>query len=155
MPVKLIRSAEDFFEKIETSAAGQTESKGDVFIPSEDNSAEGADDDILQEADVYIVYGLHEQAEAELKKAIKSRPEKLEYRQKLLENYLASDNKVAFDQQAEILNPLQGHNKKKIWEKVIEMGFKINPKNPLYQAAKPADIDQTIHRRLHRHNKRI
>ncbi len=107
-------------------------------IPETDNVSTALDDgdeddDILQEADVYIVYGLHEQAEAELKKAIAAHPEKLEYRHKLLENYLASNNKEAFDLQAQEIHNLDGANKATIWEKVVEMGRKISPDNALYQ----------------------
>lgn len=99
------------------------------------NTAElDEEDDILQEADVYIVYGLHDQAETELKKAIKDRPEKLEYRHKLLENYLASNNKDAFDQQAEAFLKVDGANKDALWKKIVEMGRKISPDNTLYQA---------------------
>jgi pilus assembly protein FimV len=117
----------------------------DISIPSDDefmladaNTEDGSDldeeDDILQEADVYIVYGLHDQAETELKKAIKDNPEKLEYRHKLLENYLASNNKDAFDQQAEAFLKIDGANKDALWKKVVEMGRKISPDNTLYQA---------------------
>ena len=134
------QSSENFFRNIDNATPEQKNAKSDTALTSA-SSANNTDDDILQEADVYIVYGLHEQAEAELKKAIKEHPQKLEYRQKLLENYLASDNKTAFDQQAEELNRLQGQNKKQIWDKVTEMGFKINPDNLLYKAAKPADFD--------------
>lgn len=117
----------------------------DISIPSddefsindslaEDSTDIDEEDDILQEADVYIVYGLHDQAETELKKAIKEHPNKLEYRHKLLENYLASNNKDAFDQQAEAFLKTDGANKDALWKKVVEMGRKISPDNTLYQA---------------------
>jgi pilus assembly protein FimV len=135
------KETENFFRKLDSSTSEQGDSSHKSSPISKLTDAV-EDDDILQEADVYIVYGLHEQAEAELKKAIQEHPQKLEYRQKLLENYLASDNQAAFDQHAEELNQLKGNNKKQIWEKVLEMGFKINPDNSLYQAAKPANFDK-------------
>ena len=126
----------EFEKEPKTPKIGDEE---EVVTPKEvsetDNISNRLDDedDIIQEADVYIVYGLHEQAETELKKAIAEHPEKLEYRHKLLENYLAANNKEAFDLQAQELHDLDGNNKADIWEKVIEMGRKISPDNPLYQ----------------------
>jgi len=91
-----------------------------------------SEDDILQEADVYIVYGLHEQAEVELKKAIASQPDNLEYRAKLLENYHASDNKDAFATEAAEFAQLEGPNKDALWDKVSGWGRKMLPGNSLF-----------------------
>ena len=124
------------FEATKTDSEGEFATSVTKETPETDNISTGIDDDeddILQEADVYIVYGLHEQAETELKKAIAEHPEKLEYRHKLLENYIAANNKEAFDLQAQELYGLDGKNKAAIWEKVVEMGRKISPDNPLYQ----------------------
>ena len=127
----------EFEEELKASKTGnEGEFAATKETPETDNISTGIDDDeddILQEADVYIVYGLHEQAETELKKAIAEHPEKLEYRHKLLENYIAANNKEAFDLQAQELYELDGNNKTAIWEKVVEMGRKISPDNPLYQ----------------------
>ena len=90
------------------------------------------DDDILQEADVYIVYGLHEQAEVELKKAIEKQPDNLEYRAKLLENYHASDNKEAFEAEATEFSKLNGPGKAELWQKVSGWGSKLLPASPLF-----------------------
>ncbi|HHC73772.1 MAG TPA: LysM peptidoglycan-binding domain-containing protein, partial [Thiothrix sp.] len=105
---------------------------GDDLLNKTDSSFD-EEDDVLQEADVYIVYGLHDQAETELKKAITEHPQKLEYRHKLLENYLASNNKAAFDQQAEAFLKAEGANKDALWQKITEMGRKISPDNTLYK----------------------
>jgi len=90
------------------------------------------DDDILQEADVYIVYGLHEQAESELKKAIEKQPGNLEYRAKLLENYHASDNKEAFEAEATEFSKLSGPGRDVLWEKISGWGTKLLPASPLF-----------------------
>ena len=90
------------------------------------------DDDILQEADVYIVYGLHEQAEVELKRAIEKHPDNLEYRAKLLENYHASDNKEAFEVAATEFSKLNGPDKDALWEKISGWGGKMLPASPLF-----------------------
>ena len=105
-----------------------------VAAPVEANNDGDMDDgdDILQEADVYIVYGLHEQAEVELKKAIEKQPENLEYRAKLLENYHASDNKEAFEAAATEFSELKGPGKDALWEKVSDWGSKMLPTSPLF-----------------------
>jgi pilus assembly protein FimV len=98
-----------------------------------------SEDDILQEADVYIVYGLHEQAEVELKKAIASQPDNLEYRAKLLENYHASDNKDAFATEAAEFAKLEGPNKDALWDKVSGWGRKMLPGNSLFSTGGAPD----------------
>ena len=136
-------TADDDFFKDFGDELNSAEADGDTTIieeaPETSNVSTAMDteedDDILQEADVYIVYGLHEQAEAELRKAINDNPTKLEYRHKLLENYLASNNKEAFDAEAAEIAKMDGGNKDVIWEKVVEMGRKISPDNVLYQVA--------------------
>ena len=103
------------------------------------------EDDLLTEANVYIAYGLYQQAESELKKGIERQPEKLEYRHKLLECYFVSNNREAFDRQAEQFAQLNGKGKEELWKAVQEWGRKISPDNLLYQAggnaAAPAKTD--------------
>ena len=98
-------------------------------------SAIDADDDILQEADVYIVYGLHDQAEVELKKAIEKQPDNLLYHAKLLESYQASSNVKAFDQQAEVFSKLADDsegNKDKLWSKITGWAQEIKSESDLF-----------------------
>ncbi len=90
------------------------------------------DDEVLQEADVYIVYGLHEQAEEELKKAIAEKPSKLEYRYKLLENYQMADDSKAFVASAKDFLKVEGDNKQELWEKIVELGKKVAPENDMF-----------------------
>ncbi|RVU85917.1 hypothetical protein EOL70_00250 [Leucothrix sargassi] len=102
------------------------------------------DDDILQEADVYIVYGLHEQAEVELKKAIEKEPTNLEYRAKLLENYNASDNKEAFEIAATEFAQLEGATQSPLWDKVSGWGRTMMPASPLFAGPGVAAATQGI-----------
>jgi pilus assembly protein FimV len=90
------------------------------------------EDELLQEADVYIVYGLYEQAEEELKKAIAQNPERLEYRHKLLENYQASNNPEAFAETATEFLKAEGSHKQQLWEQIVVLGKKIIPENDLF-----------------------
>lgn len=99
-------------------------------------------DDILQEADVYIVYGLHDQAEVELKKAIEKKPNNLHYHAKLLENYQASSNVEAFDKQSEIFSKLPNDtegNKDKLWKKINSWAQDIKSSHSLFEGASPAN----------------
>ncbi|MEZ5451280.1 MAG: FimV/HubP family polar landmark protein [Thiothrix sp.] len=90
------------------------------------------EDDLLTEANVYIAYGLYQQAESELKKGIERDPDKLEYRHKLLECYFAANNREAFDQQAQQFVSMKGPNKEALWKSIAEWGRKISPDNKLY-----------------------
>lgn len=90
------------------------------------------EDDVLMESNVYIAYGLHQQAESELKKAIEKHPERMEYRHKLLENYFAANNRAGFDQTAQEFMAHNGANKERLWNDIVAWGRKISPDNPLY-----------------------
>lgn len=93
------------------------------------------EDEVLMEANVYIAYGLHQQAESELKKALEKHPERLEYRHKLLENYFAANNREAFDEQAQLFaNSRNADRQSKLWKDVMTWGGKISPDSPLYNA---------------------
>ena len=113
---------------------------GDPFEKSnqqkkKESSTVDANDDILQEADVYIVYGLHDQAEVELKKAIEKQPDNLYYHAKLLENYQASSNVEAFDKQAKIFSALKDNaegSKDKLWKTITGWAEEIKSESSLF-----------------------
>ena len=80
-------------------------------------------DKILQDADVFIVYGLYDQAESELKRLLKKDPSNLYCHAKLLENYRASSNIEAFNKQVKIFSTLDDDregNKKRLWKNIIK-----------------------------------
>jgi pilus assembly protein FimV len=80
-------------------------------------------DKTLQDADVFIIYGLYDQAENELKRLIKKDPSNVYYHAKLLENYQAASNTEAFNEQVKIFLKLdddQEGNKKSLWKGIIE-----------------------------------
>ena len=89
-------------------------------------------EDLLQEADVYIVYGLHDQAESELKQAIDKEPENLAYRAKLLENYKAAGNKEAFEIEAKTFMQLEVDGKEKYLDDISEWGLALAPESKLF-----------------------
>jgi pilus assembly protein FimV len=90
------------------------------------------DVDPVAEADVYLAYGRDLQAEEILKEALRSTPDRLAVRTKLLEVYAKRRDTKGFEQLAAQLFGLtngQGED----WTKTQEMGLGIDPENPLYQ----------------------
>ncbi len=105
-----------------------------VKTVDQDISPEGEskEENILQEADVYLVYGLHDQAESELRKAIEEEPDNLAYRAKLIENFKAAGDKEAFEKEARIFSEMKGADKDKYWEKISQWGKELIPDNSLF-----------------------
>ncbi len=98
----------------------------------EDITKGNEQEDILQEADVYIVYGLHDQAESELKRAIDNDPKNLAYRAKLLENYKAAGNKEAFEAEAKAFMDLDVDGKDAYLDDITEWGKALLPESKLF-----------------------
>jgi pilus assembly protein FimV len=90
------------------------------------------DVDPVAEADVYLAYGRDLQAEEILKEALRSTPERLAIRTKLLEVYAKRRDTKGFEQLAIQLHGLtQGQGED--WAKVQELGLSIDADHPLYQ----------------------
>ncbi len=95
--------------------------------------------DPLAEADVYLAYGRDEQAEEILKEAAAKEPARLELKLKLLEIYLQRHDKKTFDIVAEeIYAASEGRGP--AWQKVEEMGRKLDPSNPLFKGDAPTSV---------------
>ncbi len=91
------------------------------------------DVDPIAEAEVYMAYGRDAQAEEILKDAISKEPKRYELHLKLLEMYAASKNMSAFETVSGELYTTLGADDP-TWAKVAEIGIKLEPNNPLYQA---------------------
>lgn len=98
------------------------------------------DVDPVAEADVYLAYGRDLQAEEILKEAMRTTPDRLAIRTKLLEVYAKRRDTKGFELLATQLFAItQGAGAD--WEKAQEMGRGIDPENPLYQAGgRPAEM---------------
>ncbi len=101
------------------------------------------DVDPVAEADVYLAYGRDLQAEEILKEAMRSNPERLAIRAKLLEVYAKRRDIKGFELLAtQLFSLTRGEGEE--WAKTQELGAQIDPENPLYraggapQAAEPA-----------------
>ena len=144
------RSLADFEQGIMTSGGlkantvfGNTASAsvdtGDTsFLTDFSQSANGGmidtnDVDPIAEAEVYMANGRDAQAEEILKDAISKEPKRYELHLKLLEMYAASKNLSAFETIAGELYTTLGAEDP-TWAKVAEIGIKLEPNNPLYQA---------------------
>jgi pilus assembly protein FimV len=90
------------------------------------------DVDPVAEADVYLAYGRDLQAEEILKEALRTTPERLAVRTKLLEVYAKRRDTKGYEQLAVQLYNLT-HGDGEDWAKAQEMGLGIDPENPLYQ----------------------
>ena len=90
------------------------------------------DVDPVAEADVYLAYGRDLQAEEILKEAVRSTPERLAVRTKLLEVYAKRRDTKGFEQLAvQLFNLTNGQGDD--WAMAQEMGLGIDAENPLYQ----------------------
>jgi pilus assembly protein FimV len=89
------------------------------------------DVDPVAEADVYLAYGRDLQAEEILKEAMRSNPDRLAIRTKLLEVYAKRRDTKGFEQLATQLFSLTNGDGED-WGKAQELGKQIDPDNPLY-----------------------
>lgn len=88
--------------------------------------------DPLAEADVYLAYGRDEQAEEILKEAVLKDSGRVELKLKLLEIYFQRNDTKTFEIIAEeVYAASSGHGPS--WQKVEEMGRKLDPANPLFK----------------------
>jgi pilus assembly protein FimV len=90
------------------------------------------DVDPVAEADVYLAYGRDLQAEEILKEAMRSTPERMAIRTKLLEVYAKRRDTKGFELLATQLFALT-RGTGEDWAKAQEMGAQVDPENALYQ----------------------
>ena len=90
------------------------------------------DVDPVAEADVYLAYGRDLQAEEILKEALRSTPDRLAVRVKLLEVYAKRRDTKGYESLATQLFGLTNGAGEE-WLQAQELGLSIDPENPLYQ----------------------
>ncbi len=123
------------FEDTQIQAPGeQQESLEDTVYSLKDEveaPQEEVRDDVIAEADVYLAYGIYQQAEELLRNAIDKNPERDDYRMKLLETHFAAKNSDAFASLAEEVKARKGSDKS-YWNRVLVMGSELCPDNALF-----------------------
>ena len=97
--------------------------------------------DALSEADVYIAYNKHQQAEELLNSAIEHEPERLDLKLKLMEVHYSAKNGEAFLALASELNAAKGDQHAALWDKAVEMGSDMFPENDLFRDSSMEPID--------------
>jgi pilus assembly protein FimV len=150
------RKMQQFQESILTlDEAASSSISSDMKAESEDasfmsdftvSSMEGIQSDVnevdpLSEADVYLAYGRHKQAEDLVTQAIQKDPNRPELKMKLMEIHYAAKDKDAFALQAETIRDEFSAQQPEMWARVLEMGRELAPDNALFGgsgAAAPA-----------------
>jgi pilus assembly protein FimV len=94
--------------------------------------------DPIAEAEVYLAYGRDETAEEILKEAVVKNPQREELKVKLLEIYHQRNDVNAFTTLAEELYAQTGGKGGKHWDKVTDLGRKLDPENPMFRGGRPA-----------------
>ncbi|WP_455220316.1 FimV/HubP family polar landmark protein [Kaarinaea lacus] len=122
-----------------TSTAGGPESAMvSDFVMSDMTGAQsdGSDVDAISEADVYLAYGRHQQAEDILRQALDKTPDQLDLHAKLLEVFHAAKNSDAFEEQAQILHEkIGGDESNNYWMDIVPLGREICPHSALFGGA--------------------
>ncbi|MFQ6022706.1 MAG: FimV/HubP family polar landmark protein [Acidiferrobacterales bacterium] len=91
--------------------------------------------DPLAETEVYLAYGRDEQAEEILKEAVTKDPGRHELKVKLLEIYHNRNDVGTFETLAEELYAALEGRGGELWNRVAEMGKRLNPENPMFEGA--------------------
>jgi pilus assembly protein FimV len=121
-------------QRIDTREAANTGNTGASSSMSYSLSQLDAigDVDPVAEADVYLAYGRDLQAEEILKEAMRSTPERMAIRSKLLEVYAKRRDTKGFELLAsQMFNLTRGEGED--WTKAQALGLTIDPTNVLYQ----------------------
>ena len=116
-------------QRIDTRDAGGASSSMSYSLSQLDAIG---DVDPVAEADVYLAYGRDLQAEEILKEAMRSSPDRLAIRTKLLEVYAKRRDTKGFELLATQLYSLT-RGEGEDWAKAQELGQQIDPENPLYR----------------------
>ena len=127
-------------EEDEFSKTAVISSPEDMAKPeSEADPAPAEQDDVLNEIDVYLAYGLYDNAEELLRQSLDATPDRADYRSKLLDTYFATKNVDAFSKEAELLKSM-GSAGARYWDKAQVMGYELAPDNALFSAGKDSSI---------------
>ena len=131
-------------QRIDTRDAGGSSSSMTYSLSQLDAIG---DVDPVAEADVYLAYGRDLQAEEILKEAMRSNPERLAIRTKLLEVYAKRRDIKGFELLATQLHALT-RGEGEDWAKAQELGSQIDSDNPMYRAGgapeRPAEVGGEI-----------
>ena len=98
-------------------------------------------DDVIAEADVYLAYGIYQQAEELLTQAIADNPDRDDYSVKLAETHYASKDVEAFKQVAGDIRQRAASDDVPAWKKVMVMGKDLCPDETMFQGSMIGGVD--------------
>lgn len=122
-------------DETDSTAAMPRDSAEEPAVDQTEGSDEEPRDDVIAEADVYLAYGIYQQAEELLTQAIADNPERDDYRLKLAETHYASKNADAFVDIASDIKQRVDDESSPVWKKVLGMGQDLCADNPLFKSA--------------------
>ncbi len=131
--LEVVEEPEDEFGSTAIISAEELPQPEEAPAPADDQ------DDVLNEVDVYLAYGLYDNAEELLKESLQNSPDRADYRAKLLDTHFATKNRDAFVKEAEALKSLGGAADR-YWDRVQIMGFELDPDNDLFSDARDSGI---------------
>jgi len=120
------------------TAAAVSAAVAATHVAATSPAAESDDVDPIAEADVYLAYGRDAQAEEILNESLSKHPERVPVHAKLLEIYAHRHDAKAFEKTAKTIQELT-HGSGPEWEKARALGHTVDPENPLYGGAGPAE----------------
>lgn len=123
---------DEFDESEQTSDIADGISEEPLLPAGRESRADQDDVDPIFESDVYLAYGRYKQAEEAMRSAISEHPDREAYRLKLLEVFVASQNKDEFEEYAARLSERGAAKDQEFWQKVRDMGQKLCPDSPLF-----------------------
>ncbi|WP_418320053.1 FimV/HubP family polar landmark protein [Piscinibacter sakaiensis] len=123
-------------ERVDTSEVPATGTGSSMMAYSLSQLDAIGDVDPVAEADVYMAYGRDMQAEEILKEAMRTNPERMAIRSKLLEVYAKRRDTKGYEALAlELFALTEGVGAD--WEHARQLGRQLDPDNPLYSDAGP------------------
>ncbi len=143
----------DGADESEKSADGDFDSDATMVLDSADDTVvldaanageelkEEPRDDVIAEADVYLAYGIYQQAEELLTQAIADHPDRGDYRLKLAETHYASKNTEAFIEVAAEIRKHAGSDDVPEWKKVMVMGLDLCPDEEMFKGSMIGGVD--------------
>ena len=111
-----------------------------AFVQSGETNAT-RDQDPVEDADIFIAYGRYPQAEKILKEALSLEPKRLDVLLKLAEIYSRQKDLANFDAVAERVADVTSQTGA-YWERLVALGYLINPTNERYAEGKFASERQ-------------
>jgi len=138
--------AEEFDAGASSTRGEDAPAEDDFDLGSLDGAAgdagddDGPRDDTVAEADVYLAYGLHQQAEDLLRLALRESPGRSDYQEKLLETLYAAGNRDDFVAEAEKFRSTIEEPQDRSWQRVVAMGRELAPDHELFQDAVAPDV---------------